>query len=67
RESLDSRPGFFICMAHRREGCAQRISPRSVTAILISAGYPRTLPLIFSPIHDICPAFAAVFSKVRTA
>ena len=62
RESLDSRPGFF-CMVHRREGCAQRISPPSETALPISAGYPRTLPLIFSPIHDICPAVRRSFQQ----
>ncbi len=50
-------------MAHRREGCAQRISPPSETALPISAGYPRTLPLIFSPIHDICPAVRRSFQQ----
>ncbi|MEL5462690.1 MULTISPECIES: hypothetical protein, partial [Serratia] len=27
RESLDSRPGFFICMAHRREGGTAHLPP----------------------------------------
>ncbi len=46
----------FFCMVH----CA---SPPSATAILISAGYPRNLPLIFSPIHDICPAVRRSFQQ----
>ncbi len=41
---------------------ALRISP-SATTIPISAGYPRTLPLIFSPIHDICPAVRRSFQQ----
>ncbi len=61
------KPGFasklFFCTVHRREGCAQRISPPSATALPISAGYPRTLPLIFSPIHDICPAVRRSFQQ----
>ncbi|WP_237517390.1 hypothetical protein, partial [Serratia marcescens] len=63
KEKAWIRVQAFFCMVHRREGCAQRISPRSVTAILISAGYPRTLPLIFSPIHDICPAVRRSFQQ----
>ena len=60
RESLDSRPGFFFawCTAERGE----HLSP-SATVISISAGYPRTLPLIFSPIHDICPAVRRSFQQ----
>ncbi len=56
RESLDSRPGFFL------HG-ALRISPASAIMIPISAGYPRALLLIFSPFHDICPAVRRSFQQ----
>ena len=56
RESLDSRPGFFL------HG-ALRISPPSATVIPISAGYPRALLLIFSPFHDFCPTVRRSFQQ----
>jgi hypothetical protein len=49
---------FAWCTAERGE----HLSP-SATVIPISAGYPRTLPLIFSPIHDICPAVRRSFQQ----
>ena len=49
-----------FCMVHRREG---RASFPSATVIPITVGYPRTLPLIFSPIHDMCPAVRRSFQQ----
>ncbi len=59
RESLDSRPGFF-CMVHRREGRA------SFPLCDSDPHYRRlstNLPLIFSPIHDMCPAVRRSFQQ----
>ncbi len=61
------KPGFtsrlFFCMVHRREGCAQRLSPPSVTVIPISAGYQRTLPRMFSLFHGFRPAVRRSFQQ----
>ena len=49
-----------FCMVHRREG---RASFPSAAVIPITVGYPRTLPLIFSPIHGMCPAVRRSFQQ----
>ncbi len=63
RESLDSRPGFFFLHdAPQRGACAAHLPP-SVTVIPISAGYQRTLPLMFSLFHGFRPAVRRSFQQ----
>ncbi len=62
RESLDSRPGFFLHGAPPRGACAAHLPP-SVTVIPIYAGYPRTLPLMFSLFHGFRRAVRRSFQQ----
>ncbi|MGM1250961.1 hypothetical protein ACS0TO_26460, partial [Serratia marcescens] len=49
---------FAWCTDERGE----HLSP-SAAVIPITVGYPRTLPLIFSPIHGMCPAVRRSFQQ----
>gem|GEM_PF-1422878 len=53
---------FFLHGAPPRGACAAHLPP-SVTVIPISAGYPRTLPLMFSLFHGFRPAVRRSFQQ----